>query len=95
MVVPRPGRDDLLLSPLPAIGWSGIQYIWGRSTTIHYLRPLPGQTLLERRVAVGPGGANVAPLFGVATVWAVPSGTLQHTVSWAASSSAWVCYGDV
>jgi hypothetical protein len=78
--------------PLPEIGWSGIQHIWGRSTTIYYLRPLPGQTLLDGRVVVDPGGANAAPLFGVATVWAVPSGTLQHTVSWAASSSARVCY---
>jgi hypothetical protein len=95
MVVPRPGRDDLLLSPLPGIGWSGIQHIWGRFTTIYYLRPLPCQTLLDGRAVVGHGGANAAPLFGVATVWAAPNGTLQHTVSWAASSSAWTCYDDM
>jgi hypothetical protein len=30
--------------PLPGIVWFGIHHIWGRPTTISYLRPLPCRT---------------------------------------------------
>jgi hypothetical protein len=89
----RPNSGPMIsFIPPPGDRLARLHHIWGRPTTIHYPRPLRSGRALQECVVVGPGGANVGSLVGVARVRVVPRGILRHIVLWEASPAARFCY---